>query len=196
MNPLAAAAFGIVLAASAGLRAFLPVFSASLAIRIFDIPLPEHLGWMGATETLLLFGVATVLEILGDKIPFVDHLLDSVQTVVKPAMAVLAATPFLHDLTPGYGLALGIIMGAPLALGVHSAKVSARLGSSALTAGTANPFLSLIEDVVEIAIIAVTFVAPFVALALVAICVAWLVRLAARRRSRRTAATRPSGMSP
>ena len=186
MSPLTAAAFGIVLAASAGLRAFLPVFSASLAIRIFDIPLPDGLAWMAETQTLLLFGIATVIEILGDKIPLVDHLLDSVQTLVKPAMAALAAMPFLlQDLTPGYGVALAIVMGAPLALGVHTAKATARVGSTAVTAGAGNPVLSLIEDIVAIGIIAVTFVAPLVALALVAVCIAWLVRLARRRRGRR-----------
>ncbi len=38
MDALSAAALGIVLAATAGLRAFLPVFSASLAAWMTEMP--------------------------------------------------------------------------------------------------------------------------------------------------------------
>ena len=39
MDALSAAALGVVLAATAGLRAFLPVFSASLAAWLTELPL-------------------------------------------------------------------------------------------------------------------------------------------------------------
>ena len=73
MDALSAAALGVVLAATAGLRAFLPVFSASLAAWTTDLPLPATLAWLERPQTVLIFGVATLLEILGDKIPVVDH---------------------------------------------------------------------------------------------------------------------------
>src|SRR5687768_11924127 len=79
MDALSAAAFGVVLAATAGLRAFLPVFSASLMAWMTDLPLPDNLTWLERPQTVLIFGAATLLEILGDKIPLVDHALDSVQ---------------------------------------------------------------------------------------------------------------------
>ncbi|HEX2094103.1 MAG TPA: DUF4126 domain-containing protein [Longimicrobiaceae bacterium] len=182
MDALSAAAFGVVLAACAGLRAFLPVFGASLATRVLDVPLPDYLAWLDRPETLLVFGVATLLEILGDKVPLVDHLLDSVQTLTKPGLAALAATPFLYQLSPEYAVAIGIIVGAPLALGVHATKASVRVGSSAATGGMGNPVLSLAEDVVAFAAVALAFVAPLLALLLMAALVIVLFRLARRVR--------------
>ena len=185
MDALSAAAFGVVLAATAGLRAFLPVFSASLMAWMTDLPLPDGLQWLEKPETVLIFGVATLLEILGDKIPLVDHALDSVQVLTKPALAALAATPFLYQLAPEYSVGIGILLGAPLALGVHSAKATARLGSTATTGGMGNPLLSVAEDVAAVTSILVGFLAPLLALALIAVTVFFIVRLALRVRRRR-----------
>ena len=182
MDTLSAVAFGVVLAACAGLRAFLPVFSASLGAQIFDLPLPDYLAWIDRPATLVVFGVATLLEILGDKIPVVDHLLDSVQLLTKPALAVLAATPFLYQLSPEYAMGIGIILGAPLALGVHATKASVRVGSTAVTGGVGNPVLSIVEDVAAFGSVAMAFLAPVLALLLVIALLVMMVRLARRVR--------------
>jgi hypothetical protein len=193
MDALSAAALGLVLAATAGLRAFLPVFSASLAAWLTDLPLPDNLAWLEKPQTVLIFGVATLLEILGDKIPVVDHLLDSVQVLTKPALAALAATPFLYQLAPEQSVAIGILVGAPLALGVHSAKATARLGSTATTGGMGNPVLSVVEDVAAVASIVLGFLAPLLALVLMAATIFFIVRLALRVRRRRRASVQPRG---
>ena len=187
MDAFSAAAFGVVLAATAGLRAFLPVFSASLMAWMTDLPLPDNLLWLEKPQTVLIFGVATLLEILRDKIPVVDHALDSVQVLTKPLLAVLAATPFIYQLAPEYSVGIGILLGAPLALGVHSAKATARLGSTATTAGVGNPILSVAEDVAAVASIILGFLAPVLALVLMAVTVFLIVRLALRVRRRRRA---------
>ncbi|HEU0014834.1 MAG TPA: DUF4126 domain-containing protein [Longimicrobium sp.] len=182
MDALSAVAFGVVLAACAGLRAFLPVFSASLAARVMELPLPDYLAWLDRADTLVLFGAATLLEVLGDKVPFVDHLLDSVQVAVKPVLGVVAAIPFLYQLSPEYAAALGIAMGAPLALGVHATKATVRVGSTATTGGLGNPVLSVLEDVAAAGAVVLAFIAPVLALVLTVVLLAWLVRLALRLR--------------
>ncbi|HYH79706.1 MAG TPA: DUF4126 domain-containing protein [Longimicrobium sp.] len=191
MDALSAAAFGVVLAATAGLRAFLPVFSASLAAWMTDLPLPDTLLWLEKPQTVLIFGVATLLEILGDKIPVVDHALDGIQVLTKPVLASLAAIPFVYQLAPEYSVGIGILLGAPLALGVHSAKATARLGSTATTGGVGNPVLSLAEDVAAIASIILGFLAPFIALVLIAVTIFFVARLALRVRRRHRAAVQP-----
>jgi hypothetical protein len=190
MDALSAAAFGVVLAATAGLRAFLPVFSASMVAWLTHLPLPANLAWLEKPQTILIFGVATLLEILGDKIPVVDHALDSIQHFTKPALAVFAATPFLYQLTPEYSVAIGILLGAPLALGVHSAKATARVGSTVTTAGMGNPVLSVVEDVAAIGAIVLGFIAPLLALVVAAVLIFLLARFALRVRRRRRAAAR------
>ncbi len=184
MDAASAAAFGLVLAACAGLRAFLPVFGASLAIRTLGLEVPPSVEWMGSTTTMVIFGVATVLEVLGDKVPVVDNLLDAVQTFTKPGLAALAAIPFVHQLAPEHSVALAIIAGAPLALGVHTAKASARVGSTALTGGLGNPVLSVMEDIAAVTLIILGFLAPLLALLL---GIALLARLVSYARLRKRA---------
>ena len=185
MDAISAAAFGLVLAACAGLRAFLPVLAAGVGARLMELPLPPELAWLIRPEALLVFAVATLLEILGDKVPLVDHLLDSVQTLSKPALAVLAATPFVYQLAPEHALAIAIALGAPVALGVHATKSTVRAGSTVTTGGLGNPVLSVIEDVVAAVALVVGFLAPLVALALVVVMFVMLVRMALRVRRRR-----------
>lgn len=182
MDVFSAAALGLVLAATAGLRAFLPVFSASLAAWAMDFPLPADLQWLERPQTLVIFGIATLLEILGDKVPLVDHALDSVQVISKPVLAVLAATPFLYQVSPEYAVGIGIVLGAPLALGVHSAKATARVGSTATTGGIGNPVLSLLEDVAAVAAIVIAFLAPVIAVLLLVAMLYALFRFARRIR--------------
>ena len=150
MEAAAALATGIVLAASAGLRAFLPVFAAALGVRFLGMPVPEYLAWIESPATLIIFGAATVFEILGDKIPVVDHALDAIQSFTKPVLAALAATPFIFQFAPEHAAALGLAVGVPLALGVHAAKATVRAGSTATTAGAANPVISIVEDVLVV----------------------------------------------
>ena len=182
MDAISAALFGLLLAACAGLRAFLPVLAAGLGARLMDLPLPPQLEWLTRTEALLVFAVATLLEILGDKVPVVDHLLDSVQTLSKPALAVLAATPFVYQLAPEHALAIAIALGAPVALGVHATKATVRAGTTATTAGLGNPVVSVIEDVVATAAIVIGFLAPVLGLLLIGVLCLVLVRFALRVR--------------
>ena len=60
---------------------------------------------------------------------------------------------------------------------MHAAKAKARIGSTAVTMGAANPVLSVVEDGVSILIVVVALVAPLVVLALL-LLLAWaFVRL-------------------
>ena len=43
----------------------------------------------------MLFGLATLIEIVGDKIPAVDHALDALSTLLRPAAGALLASSAL-----------------------------------------------------------------------------------------------------
>jgi len=175
---VAAAATGIALAASAGLRAFLPLFAAGLAARGFHWPLASGAGWLASDVALLLFGTASVVEIAADKIPAVDHLLDLVQTILSPVAGALAAFAGLSGWPAPFALALAIIVGAPVAGGLHAISALTRVKSSATTGGAGNPLLSILEDTAATVTIIVAFLAPLLAL----VGVAWVVTRWLRRR--------------
>ncbi len=164
VETLAAAATGIALAASAGLRAFLPLFAAGSAARWFDWPIASSMSWLTSDVALVIFGLASAVEILADKVPAVDHVLDMLQTVLSPVAGAVAALAALQGWPAPFALALAIIVGAPMAGGFHAIGALTRVKSSATTAGTANPVLSVIEDVAAVSMVVFSFLVPLIVL--------------------------------
>lgn len=156
-------AAGIALAACAGLRAFVPLFATGIAGRLGWVELSGHFAWLQGTPALVVFGVAVTVELLSDKIPVVDHALDVLNTVLKPAAGTVLMAALLTDLTPLQAMVLGILAGGGSAGLVHVAKAKLRVGASLLTAGLANPFVSLVEDAVALIGTAAAFLVPLVA---------------------------------
>lgn len=167
-------ALAVALAATTGLRAWLPLLATSVLGRLGVVHLGDAFAFLSSTPAMVLFGLATVLEIGADKVPALDHGLDVVSTVVRPLAATLIAGSVMFQISdPLWALALGLIVGAPAALVPHAAKSGLRVASSTTTAGIANPALSLVEDVVALFGIVAAVVVPV--LAAVAVVVASIV---------------------
>src|SRR5687768_3942832 len=176
-------ALAIGLAACAGLRAWLPLLLAGGLARVGYLELGDAFQFIGSTRALILFGVATVIEMAADKIPAVDHALDGISTVLRPAAGVLLAASVMWRIDdPLVALAVGLAVGAPSAMVPHAAKSVLRTASTVLTGGLANPIVSVIEDVLALVLFVATVIVPvFVATGLL---VATLLVL--RRWMRRT----------
>jgi|SRR5687767_9890259 len=182
-------AAGIVLAASAGLRAFMPLFGVGLASRLLGWSIAPSMDWMASDVGLVALGVATVVEILADKVPLVDHTLDVVHTIVGPLAGALVAFSLSADLPPAIGAILAITLGAPVAGGVHVIAAVTRVKSSVMSAGSFNPALSLVEDVISVVAIAITFLIPLITLFIAPILIGVALGYLLRRFSRRSAPT-------
>jgi hypothetical protein len=141
---------GFSLAATCGLRAFLPLFIIALASRAGFVALAPSFMWMQSNAALICFGSAAILEILGDKIPVVDHVLDAGAVVIRPIAGAIAATSLIRGLDPLAAIVIGIIVGSSIAGYIHSVKSTVRLISTSTTAGTVNPVISFIEDAATI----------------------------------------------
>src|SRR6266704_4818902 len=164
---LPALALGVALAACAGLRAFLPLLLAGILARAGWLELGPSFQFLASNRALVLFGVATLLEILGDKVPVVDHALDALGTPLRPAAGALLAASVLGKVSdPLIALALGAAVGAPAALVPHAAKSALRAASTSFTAGIANPILSLIEDAASLVLFVLAVLVPVVVVAL------------------------------
>jgi hypothetical protein len=154
-----ALAFG--LAAVAGIRAWLPLLLTGLLARFGLVHVGESFAFVSSTPALVLFGVATVVEIAGDKIPAIDHTLDMAGTFVRPAAGALLAAAAMYQIeSPLYACVLGLVIGAPTALVPHATKAAARAASSTFTAGLANPLLSFAEDGLAIGMFILAIVLP------------------------------------
>ncbi len=179
---LPALALAIALAASAGLRAWLPLLLAGGLARLGVLDLGSSFAFLGSDKALMLFGVATIVELLGDKVPAVDHALDVIGTPLRPAAGALLAASVLGTVSdPLTALVLGTAVGAPAALVPHVAKSALRMVSTTLTGGLANPFLSLLEDAIAILTFVLAILVPVLVVLLLAVTLFIALRLVRRR---------------
>jgi Domain of unknown function (DUF4126) len=179
---LPALALAIALAASAGLRAWLPLLLAGGLARAGVLDLGPSFAFLSSNKALLIFGVATAVELLGDKIPAVDHALDVVGTPLRPAAGALLAASVLGTVSdPLTALVLGTAVGAPSALVPHALKAGLRTASTALTGGLANPVISFVEDGISVALVVLAVLVPLLVIALLGIAIYLTARLLRRR---------------
>lgn len=161
---LLAVLLGLGLSASTGLNTFIPLLLVSAAARfnIAGIELGQRFDWLTSDVGLTVLIVASIVEIVADKVPAVDHFLDSIGTFIRPAAATVATASVLTgvDVDPTVAAIVGFIIGTPTALGFHTLKAGTRVASTATTMGCANPVLSLIEDVISLAFSILSIFAP------------------------------------
>lgn len=136
---------GIGLAAASGFRVFLPMFAVSLASYMGWIPLPESFHWLGGISTLVATGIAMVAEILAYYIPYVDHLLDTINVpLATVAGSILFASQFTTmEVFPQWALAL--IAGGGTAAAISSGFAGTRAASTATTGGLGNAVVATTE---------------------------------------------------
>lgn len=186
MDTLTQYALAYALTTSAGLRALVPLAALSVAAHFGFFHPPSMFAWLGGTGvSVALVGVA-LLDLLADKIPFVDHALHVVHIVVKPAAAAILVGGLVH--TPSHSAVVGLmILGALNALGVHAAVAGMRGFSTATTGGIANPVASLSEDIGSLMLVLAAWLAPILAAALALAATVAAVALARTLLRRRTA---------
>ena len=152
------------LSTSIGLRPFVTLALASLAMHVGYLHVAPAFAFLGAGGTTWLLGALAAVELVADKVPAVDHVLHLLHFGIKPVAAAILV-----------GGALGTTAGAPdaptyaamgvaalNALGVHSGVTAIRGASTAMTLGIANPVVSLAEDGVALVTTLLAVFAPFV----------------------------------
>jgi len=175
-------ALAIALAACTGLRAWLPLLLTGALARAGLLELGTSFQFLASNRALAVFGLATVFEIVADKIPAVDHALDALSTVLRPAAGSLVAASVLWPISdPLTALAAGTVLGAPASLVPHAAKSGLRAASTAVTGGLANPVLSLIEDVTAFILFVAAVVVPVMVVALLLLTAVLVSRRLLRR---------------
>jgi len=178
-------AMGLSVAACAGLRAFLPLLVVGLLGRFGYLELNPAFAFLSRTDALIVFGLATVVELLADKVVVVDHFLDGIATFIRPVAGTLLAGSLLTHLDPLPAATLALVVGGAPALTVHAGKSMARYKASLLTplhGGLGNTALSIGEDAVSglglwLAVVAPVF-AALLALVLIGFAVWLLVHFA------------------
>ena len=178
------ALLGLGLAASTGLRTFLPLLMLALAARFgwFGVQLNEQMQWLHSDAAVAALGVAAAVEFTADKIPVVDNALSGVGLVVRPLAAALAAGSLFVGVDPLLAAVAGIMVGAPTALAFNAAQGGLRLASTATTGGLGNPVVSLFEDALAFLTALLALLAPVLVPVFLVILAVVVFRIARRLR--------------
>jgi hypothetical protein len=184
-------AMGFALAATVGLRTFLPLLAAGLLARFGYVDLGHSFEWMSRTPALIVFGSAVIFEVLADKVPGLDHAMHAVESFVKPVAGTIVAASMFTNIDPMTAVVLGLVGGGTIAGAVHVAKGTTRVASTALTGGLGNPILSIFDDVLAVGGIILAFLAPIIAAVIVIVLAIGIARLLMKRRRRDLAADQP-----
>lgn len=136
---------GVGLAAAVGFRVFLPLLVLSLAGYYDVIPLNESWEWAGSLTAVVVMAIATLIELFGYYIPWVDNILDSIAIPLATVAGTAVMVATVSDLSPVVTWALAIIAGGGTATAIKGNASALRLTSSATTGGLANPVVATVE---------------------------------------------------
>lgn len=158
---------GVGLAAAVGFRVFLPLLALSLASYFQWVPLQDSWQWLGSLPAIITLGVATLLEIFGYYIPWLDNLLDAIALPLATLAGTAVMVATITHLDPIVTWALAIIAGGGTAAAIKGNSAVARFSSSTTTAGAANPLISTVETGTSILMAVVSIFVPILAIFLV-----------------------------
>ncbi len=148
--------FAIVLSALTGLRTFLPITTFSILAKFNLIKLniynTSFYNFITDDRVLLVFIIATILELLSDKIPAIDNFLDNVLIFIKPIFSFILNYNLLNSLNLSEWQLFLISFSLSLFLtsSITTSKNVIRLTSTTTTLGTFNIFISFLEDLLVI----------------------------------------------
>ena len=140
---------GVGLAAACGFRVFVPFLALSVASLSGYVHLSEGFAWVGSWSALVAFGVATLLEVVGYYVPWLDHALDLAATPASVVAGTVLTAACVTDMNPMLKWTLAAVAGGGVALAVQAATVKARALTALFTAGVGNPVVSTVEGLLS-----------------------------------------------
>jgi len=190
---------GFGLAAAAGLNAYIPLLALGLLARFTDlVTLPAAWSWLENGWVMTIVAVLLCVEVVADKVPALDSVNDTVQTLVRPTAGGIvfgsgtaAQTSAVAD--PGAfaqsGQWVPVAVGVAVALMVSLTKSTVRPAANVATAGAAAPVLSTLEDVASVVLVFLAILVPVLVLVAVVVMMWAAVRIIRRRRGRSRSAS-------
>jgi len=160
---------GLGLSAACGFRVFVPLLVMSIASLVGHLALSSGFEWIGTYPAMIAFAVATVLEIAGYYIPWVDHILDVIGAPAAVVAGIIVMASSVEGASPFLQWSLAIIAGGGVAGIFHSVTGMTRVVSSMKTGGVTNPVLSTVEAGSATALSVLAIALPLIGVAVVAI---------------------------
>lgn len=177
-------AFG--LSASAGLNAYIPLLVISLLAKYTNL-ITLSSPWDGMTSwwvigTLIFL---TIIEIVADKVPAVNHVNDIIQSIIRPTAGAIVFAASASNITQVHTV-LALIAGLFVSGSVNAVKsLAIRPTVTATTGGTANIPVSIAEDVTSTGVSLLSIIVPIIAACLFIIIAAIVIIVIVRKRRKK-----------
>jgi hypothetical protein len=130
---------------AAGLNIYATILALAAMHRFEIILLPEGMALLASTPVMIVAGILYAIEFVADKVPLVDTLWDTVNTVIRPAAGALLAFGIVGPVEPQWQI-IAALVGGGVALTSHVAKASTRAAVNVSPEPFSNWILSLAED--------------------------------------------------
>jgi hypothetical protein len=154
---------GIALSAASGFRIFIPFLIISIASLTSNLTLAESFRWIGTYPALITFSIATIVEIAGYYIPWVDNILDTIASPVAVIAGIILMASVVLGISPLLKWTLAIIAGGGVAGIIQALTGLTRVTSSMTTGGLGNPAVSSVESGSSLALSAIAIFIPLIA---------------------------------
>ncbi len=180
---LLALLLGIGLSAASGFRVFVPLLLAGIATLAGWYAPSASMAWIGSTPALIVFGVATAVEIAAYYVPWVDNVLDHLgYPLALLAGTLLTASSIGDEVSPMLTWVLAVFIGGGTASLLHWGTTALRFVSTTVTGGCANILLATLEWFFALVVAVLAIFAPVLAVVLVVALIVIGIRAIRRRR--------------
>lgn len=168
---------GIGLSAASGFRIFIPLLVVSIASFTGNLDLADSFSWIGTLPALITFSIATVFEIAGYYIPWVDNILDTITSPMAVVAGAVLMASVVTDISPLFKWTLAIIAGGGIAGTIQALTGVTRVTSSLTTGGLGNPAVSTVESGSSITLSAIAIFIPLIAGIIVIALLVWATKI-------------------
>jgi hypothetical protein len=164
---------GIALSATSGFRVFVPFLVLSAANLAGWLELGESFAWIGTYPALVMFAVATLVEILAYFIPWVDNVLNVISVPASLVAGTILTYAVIGSLNPALAWVISIIGGGGASLLTRAVSNIVHAGSAAASGGVANPAVSLVESAGTVALSVLAIVVPIIVILSFLLLISW-----------------------
>ncbi len=151
---------------ASGINAYAVVLIMGIAERFFHVSgIPDALA---RPEVMIGAAVLFLVEMVADKIPYLDSAWDSVHTVIRPAVGATLGYLFGHE-SSSLDAAFMAATGGFSALASHLVKAGARAAVNTSPEPASNIIFSSTEDVLVASVVSLAFLSPWLAAGIAAL---------------------------
>jgi len=151
---------------ASGINAYAVVLIMGIAERFFHVSgIPDALA---RPEVMIGAAGLFLVEMVADKIPYLDSAWDSVHTVIRPAVGATLGYLFGHE-SSSLDAAFMAATGGFSALASHLVKAGARAAVNTSPEPASNIIVSSTEDVLVASVVSLAFLSPWLAAGIAAL---------------------------